>query len=56
MKLITEGKPKKHTGLIIVAMIILTVVAAKIAWAVYAYNDWSCAFASCRKVTVTEGR
>jgi hypothetical protein len=39
----------------VVAVALLVAVAliaavCKIAWAVYAYDDWTCAWAECRKV------
>lgn len=34
----------------IVVGVMAIVTAAMIGWAVYAYGDWTCAFAECRKV------
>ena len=37
------------TAGILLAVVALC-VAANIAWSVYAYGDWTCAFAECRKI------
>lgn len=43
-----KATPKQMIAAIIV--LVLVGVSCKIAWAVYAYGDWTCAMAECRKI------
>lgn len=43
-------KPTPGQAITVLAVIMLVAALCKIAWAVYAYDDWTCAWAECRKV------
>ena len=47
-----RDRSARRWALSIIGACIALVVAIQIAWSVYAYGDWTCAFAECRKVKV----
>lgn len=48
-------RDRRSTTILAVSVLVgiaVVVLAAMIAWNIYVYGDWTCAFAECRKVKV----
>lgn len=43
-------KPSIGQTLAVLTVFVLIAMVCRIAWAVYAYDDWTCAWAECRKM------
>lgn len=51
-KVPTPKKDREGGVYFVLGGIILVILAARVAYAVVAYHDWTCAFANCAKVEV----
>jgi hypothetical protein len=43
-------RSEKLFALLVFSLLIGVIIAINIAWAVYSYGDWTCAFSECRKL------
>jgi hypothetical protein len=44
--------PNEGTWWALMGVAIIVIVIVRVIWASHVYNDWTCAFANCAKVTV----